>query len=387
MGAAFALLLLCCVLIFLAHPAFTDLRAAGILLRLENPQHPGEIATLTSHPIEEIPTEVPTSAGLVRARLYIPQGVAHAPGIVVVHGVHHLGIDEPRLVAFARSLSASGLRVLTPELAALADYRVESGTIAIIGDSARDLSTSLGEKVGVLGISFGGGLSLLAAADPQFAPYIRYVVSIGAHDDLERVLQFFITNQIARPDGATEHMQAHEYGPLIVIYSHVEDFFPPADVNTAREALKLLLWEKVDESRKVAEQLSPASQQKMQLLYNHHIDALASKISASIASHQSEISAVSPHGHLQSLHVPVLLLHGAEDNVIPPTELLWLEKDIPAGDLKAALISPALSHVSMESKPTTIDNLRLVHFMAEMLDLANKPQPISTGEQPIKENP
>ncbi len=178
-------------------------------------------------------------------------------------------------------------------------------------------------------------------------------------------------------------MAAHEYGPLVVIYSHVEDFFPPADVAAAHEALKLLLWEKVNESRKVAKQLSPASRQKMQLLYNHHIDALAGEISACIARHKSEMSAVSPHGHLQSLHVPVLLLHGAEDNVIPPTELLWLKKDIPAGDLKAALISPALSHVSMESKPTTLDNLRLVHFMAEMLDLASKKQTIPVPKSSV----
>ncbi len=36
------------------------------------------------------------------------------------------GIDEPRLVAFARAMSASGIRVLTPELAALVDYQIDS---------------------------------------------------------------------------------------------------------------------------------------------------------------------------------------------------------------------------------------------------------------------
>jgi len=69
------------------------------------------------------------------------------------------------------------------------------------------------------------------------------------------------------------------------------------------------------------------------------------------------------------LHVPVLLLHGAADNVIPPSELLWLRQDIPAGELKNALISPAISHVSMEGEPTLLDKLRLVHFMAQVLEL------------------
>jgi hypothetical protein len=67
-------------------------------------------------------------------------------------------------------------------------------------------------------------------------------------------------------------------------------------------------------------------------------------------------------------------LHGAADNVIPPTELLWLEHDLPPSDLVASLTSPVLSHASLEGKPTLLDNLRLVHFMAKMLELVDDQQ-------------
>ena len=357
----------------LARPAVTHLRAAALLLRIENPQHWDTLASFDTSPIEEKLTEVPAPAGPIRARLYIPQGLANPPAMVIVHGVHHLGIDEPRLVAFARAMSASGIRVLTPELAALTDYQIDSRSIDLIGYSARSLSLEVGQKVGVLGISFGGGLSLIAAARPQYAPCISFVVSVGAHDDLERVSQFLITNTISRPDGTTLAMQAHEYGPLILIYSHLEDFFPPADVSTAHEALQLLLWEKVAESKKVAALLSPPSRQKMELLYNRDVDALAPEMKQAIARHRTEMAPASPHGQLGALRVPVLLMHGAADNVIPPPEMLWLQQDIPSGLVKDALISPALSHVSMEGKPTLIDNLRLVHFMARMLRQAARP--------------
>ncbi|MFZ3266514.1 MAG: alpha/beta hydrolase [Terriglobales bacterium] len=349
---------------------------------MENPQHAGIIGAIHTYAIEESLTEIATPAGPIRARLYTPKGVAKAPAMVIVHGVHHLGIDEPRLVAFARAMSASGIRVLTPELLSLADYHVESASIALIGYSARSFSETLGQKVGVLGISFGGGLSLLAASDPRFEPYIRFVVSVGAHDDLERVSQFFVTNQIARPDGTMLHMEAHPYGPLVLIYSHLEDFFPPADVATAHEGLRLLLWEKVDESRKVAERLSPPSRAKMELLYTHHLEPLAGEMEQVIAAHRAEMAAVSPHRRLQSLHVPVLLLHGSADNVIPPSELLWLKQDVPSASLKAALISPAISHASMDGKPTLADNLRLLHFMAQMLELVDDRQAIPSGALP-----
>jgi len=363
------------IFLLLARPGFRYLRAAGLLLRIENPEHAGRIGGLHTYPIEESLTEMRSPSAPIRARLYTPKGIANAPGIMIVHGVHHLGIDDPRLVAFARAMSAGGIQVLTPEILSLTDYRVDAHSIDLIGYAARDFSQSLHQKVGILGISFGGGLSLLAASDPRYAPFIQFVLSIGAHDDLERVSQFFISNKITRPDGTTLQMAAHEYGPLVLIYSHVEDFFPPADVANAHEALRLLLWEKVDESRKFAERLSPASRAKMELLYNRNIDPLAPEISQVIAQRHSEMADVSPHGHLLDPHVPVLLLHGAADNVIPPTELLWLQHDMPPSDLVASLTSPVLSHASLEGKPTLLDNLRLVHFMATMLELVDDQQP------------
>ncbi len=370
----FVVLIAVAVVLALAGPGWTHLRAAGILLRVQSPQHPGALANLSAHPIEEMPTEVPTPSGPIRARLYIPKDPRDAPGIVLVHGVHHLGIEEPRMVAFARALSSSGLRVLTPELLSLADYQIDRSSVDLIGYSARALSSQVGQKVGVLGLSFSGGLALLAAADPRFEPYIRFVVSVGAHDDLERVSQFLITNMIERPDGTIVHMTAHEYGALILIYSHVGDFFPPADVPTVHEALRLLLWEKVDESRKRTELLSPGSRQKMELLYSHHVETLAGEIRESIVRHRAEMAPVSPHGNLGALQVPVLLLHGAGDNVIPSSELLWLQRDIPPAALESALISPAISHVELGGKPSLSDQWRLVHFMARILELAKNPR-------------
>lgn len=358
---------------------WAHVRATALLLRIQNPQHPPALARVTAVPYDEQLTQVPTPSGPIRARLYIPKDRPNAPGMVIVHGVHHLGIDEPRLVAFARAMSSSGLRVLTPELSSLADYHVEPESIDPIGYSARALSASVGKKVGVLGISFGGGLALMAAADPQFAPCIGFVVSVGAHDDLERVSHFLITNRIQRPDGSILAMPAHEYGALVLIYSHVEDFFPPADVAVAHDALRLLLWERVDESRKRAEQLSPDSRRKMELLYGHHEEELASGIEEAIVRHRAEMSPVSPHGHLGSLQVPVLLLHGAADNVIPPSELLWLQQDVPHNALKSALISSAISHVDMGGKPSAVDTFRLVHFMAQIFELTDTAAPVPSG--------
>jgi dienelactone hydrolase len=321
------------------------------------------------HAVEQ--SAVFTFGDNVRARLYRPVGVQHAPGMVVVHGVHRLGIDEPRLVAFARDVAATGIIVLTPEIRDLADYRITPGSIAPIGEAARELKRITGApSVGVMGLSFAGGLSLLAAADPRWSNDISYVVSIGGHDDLERVANFFTSDEIRRPDGTVVHLTAHEYGVLVLVYAHPEDFFSTADVPIAREAIRLHLWEQPQRSDAEAAKLSPAGQAKLKLFFAHNKAATRNALLASIARHRPEMSAVSPHSHLAGLHAHVLLLHGSEDSVIPAVETLWLAKDSD-NHLVNVLITPLLTHVDVGKQPPLLERVQLVRFMAEMLKQAN----------------
>ncbi len=111
----------------------------------------------------------------------------------------------------------------------------------------------------------------------------------------------------------------------------------------------------------------------MDLLVNHR-ERLEQAMLQEIDRHGAEMNAVSPAGKMSGLHVPVYLLHGAGDSVIPPSESLWLAQDIPHNDLRAVLISQALVHVDMDKKVSFSDEWALVHFMAKILDAANELQ-------------
>jgi pimeloyl-ACP methyl ester carboxylesterase len=83
------------------------------------------------------------------------------------------------------------------------------------------------------------------------------------------------------------------------------------------------------------------------------------------------MAAISPDGKLADLHTPVFILHGATDDIIPSTESLWLEKEIPPAYMRAALITPAFSHVDPDKHAQAMDELRLVHFLARILRAAD----------------
>jgi pimeloyl-ACP methyl ester carboxylesterase len=162
-------------------------------------------------------------------------------------------------------------------------------------------------------------------------------------------------------------MQPHEYGPLIVIYDEPQDFFAPEDVQSAHESLRLLLSENGKASEAVTKTMTPDDQDTMQRIYHKQRASFAPAILAEIDKRQQELAAASPAGRLQSLRIPVLLLHGSDDVVIPPTEMLWLQRDIPKEYLLDTLISPAIGHVDFGAKVKLHDRLALVHWMALMI--------------------
>jgi len=350
--------------IALWRPLQTHIRAASLLARFGQ----GDARALPD--TSELLFPIVRAVGdPIRARLYLPRGASQG-AIVLVPGVHRLGIDEPRLVRFARAVSASGVVVLTPEIGALVDYRIEGASADEIGEAAHALHQRVGTSVGVMGMSFAGGLALLAASEPRYVPDVAFVVAVGAHDDLARVARFFASNAIARPDGSVMHLTAHPYGPTVLVYDHVEDFLPATDLAAAKDALRLWLWEDKGAARARLATLPPEARSELGALFDGDVTAIGPRLLAEVEALGPELRAASPHGRLAGLRAPVYLLHGSGDSVIPATETLWLARDVPQGLVRDVLVSPAIVHVEMEGEPSLWERAALVHFMAEVLGAA-----------------
>src|SRR5436853_316814 len=166
------------------HTARDYEKATALLLATRNPD--SRWLQLTAGRVEEKFVSIPGSSGPIRCRLYSP-ALSGAPGLVLAHGVHRLGIDEPRLMDLARAFAGRGIVVMTPELIGLKNYCIDSSSINAIGDAARALHQQLGAPVGVMGLSFHGGLALMAAADPRSQSDTSSIIALGAYDDLALV--------------------------------------------------------------------------------------------------------------------------------------------------------------------------------------------------------
>jgi dienelactone hydrolase len=370
-----ALFLLCILLLISVVEPFVHahLQAIAVLDLVANKPVPRLLQRLTTEPVNTNDLTLPLPSGAIRARLYTPRNHPDAPALIVLHGVHHLGMDEPRLIAFASAMASCGISVLTPELPGIKDYHVDANTIATIGDSAQWLSQrQMGDPVGILGLSFSGGLSLIAASDVRWHPYIKFVTAVGSQDEMSRVAAYYRTGNDPRPDGTVEFLQPHEYGPLVLEYQHLEDFVAnPQDLPALREVLRAHLYEDVPAEHAALARLTTAQTAEAEGLMRTNSPTTRELMRASEVRHLDYAHVISPHGHIEHLTTPVYLLHGEGDNIIPSAESEWLATDLPPRSLKYELISPVLSHLDLDGTgPTAWDELRLIHFFALILHAA-----------------
>jgi hypothetical protein len=188
--------------------------------------------------------------GAMRARAYEPPAPHRAA--LLTSGLHASGIDEPRLVRLARQLSAGGVTVVTPDIPELSRFEITPAITDAIERAAGWLAMESGlaqqGPVGLMGISFSGGLSIVAAGRPSLVGHVAYVFAFGGHDDLPRVLRYLCTG--SEPYPAHELgiqsdrpfvLAPHDYGVAVILIATADRLVPKAQAAPLREAIRRYL--------------------------------------------------------------------------------------------------------------------------------------------------
>jgi pimeloyl-ACP methyl ester carboxylesterase len=101
-------------------------------------------------------------------------------------------------------------------------------------------------------------------------------------------------------------------------------------------------------------------------LVEHRLKRLGPRLEALLERDRLELEALSPHHHLAEVDVPVYLLHGAHDSVIPPSETQWAAREL-ASRPHRALVTPLIGHVEVDGEATWFEHLALLEFIADLL--------------------
>ncbi len=328
--------------------------------------------------IRESPARVPSREGELAGRWYVPASITHRP-VLIVPGVHSGGIAEPRLIAFARDLAAMGHPAITVELPDLTRYRITTRTTDMIEDAAVWLAAhnrgSGDGRIGMMGISFAGGLSIVAASRPALKDRVAFVMSFGGHGDLPRTLKYLCTGIL--PNG--ERKPPHDYGVAIILLSAAPLVVPTEQVEPLRAAILTFLEashvDMVDKpraqqifarARELATTLDEPSRTLMQYVNDRDVARLGPILAPHVeASGGNE--ALSPARSAVPAF-PVYLLHGTDDNVIPAMESTLLAETLRArGAVVHQLSTPLITHAEVDRSAAARAFWDLTRFWGRLL--------------------
>ena len=300
---------------------------------------------------------------VVPATLYQPLRRPRRPaGWIAFHGTTIPGRAHPQLVRFARAVAHAGGVVLVPEVPEWAALQLAPGmTVPTIHAALPALHARVGERpVGLLGFSFGGPQAITAAANPALAGRLAGVAAFGGYCALASTFRFLFLGE-HEWEGRRYRSRVDPYGRWIVgaNYLHRTPGFEDAgDVAAALRALaaeagsrRVPSWDPRYDARKG--ELAARIATNRRWLFDAFAPrtgaepdrALAERlIEAMVGSVRSLDPLMDPADRLGEVRVPVRLMHGRSDALIPFTETLRMERALAGTTEVRASVTRLFAH-------------------------------------------
>ena len=320
---------------------------------------------------------IQTRHGSLRVRLYVPEGGTDRSAILTP-GIHAGGADEVRLVDLAHNLAAHGFGIVSLDLPDLRAYEITSRTTDMIEDATlwavSQAALAPDRKIGLIGISFGGGLSVVAAGRSALAEHIAFVFSFGGHGDFPRVLRYLCSGRL--PDGRV--VPPHDYGVVIALYGAAHRVVPPEQVESLQHAIRVFLnashLDMVDKpraskefqrARDIAAELPEPAARLMRAVNARDVETIGPLLLPLLGSY-GDAAALSPERSPPPTS-PVYLLHGTDDNVIPAVESTLLARHLDAHTRVRHLVSPLITHAEVDRAASVLDAWRVIALWSDLL--------------------
>ena len=379
-----ALVVVCAALAGGLLAAAPYVRAASLIVRAANLGGRTEaFANARAHTVtRRAPHKVPTRYGDVPAQFYVPDGSPRRT-VLLIPGIHSMGIEEPRLTALAQDLAGTGVMVMAMALPDLQRYRITPQATDVIEDAVSWASqrTDLAPdgRVGIVGISFAGGLSIVAAGRPSIRDRVAFILSFGGHGDLRRVMKYLATGKAPHVEGLEAH-PPHDYGVAVILYGLADQGIVPGDqVAALREGIYTFLYASqltlvnMDQANATfarARTLAAALQEPSRTYMNYVNDRAVDKLGPVLVPYLDRLGGdaalsaeLSP-----SPSAPVYLLHGDGDTVIPAAESVLLaghlrQKGVPV----RLLLSSLITHAEVDKGASVGEVWKLVSFWKGVL--------------------
>ena len=307
---------------------------------------PKPLELLSQEPRRETVTYLPAAEGSEEpAELWLPHWASAeqpAGAMLLVFGVNNLGRNHPAIERVADGLARTGVAVLVPDSETLLEGRLEVDEVDGVVAAFRTLADRPEvdrDRIGIVGFSVGGSLSLLASRDARIRDDVRWVNAFGAYADAPTYLSSVAAHAYVADDGSTvpwtpTPLAREVY--LRFVLDRVDDDRDRrrlADAFTAR----ILAGDHPVEDASVRESLdTTGASLAYDLLAAADLDDAERAVAALPQASQDFMRELSPLAHLDGMRAAVHLMHETEDHHVPFVESRRLASAYRAADVLEA---------------------------------------------------
>jgi pimeloyl-ACP methyl ester carboxylesterase len=241
--------------------------------------------------------------------------------LLIVHGVNPTGKDSPDLIRISEALAQVGFEVIVPDFPDMRKQHVGPEQATAVAK----VFQGLGHDAGIACFSYGCGPALIAAAG-DIRMRVRFIVTFGGYFDMRDMLEYIVVDQAGKLGYSKwEYLAANPHlskaGPIDHLFNST----------TAAE---------------FRQRLNEAPQQL-----------------------RTTLDELSPSRYVENLHAPLIIVHGAYDPSVPPSQAEKLARAAARFQIPYGLtLLDIHGHTAMEYPSITLSNV-LTQYIPEGLKL------------------
>ena len=282
--------------------------------------------------------------------VFRPSGIAPCGVYLVTPGMHFLGPDDPRLDRFCRVLARAGFVVVAPLLSDFLALRLAPGT-------ADELATALGHGhelaralrvpgPALFSISFGSMPAIELAAREGDSGRVSRLVLFGGFCDFEATVRHAVLGEARDPLNS----------PVVFsnLLDHLDLDVDRAAVLAAWRTMVERTWGKMELKRdgardpiahEIATTRGLGERERALFLAGCGLDPSSrALLERGLERARGKLGYADPRPHLAKLRVPLTIVHGRDDDVIPFGQAHDLARALPPGHPHEVLLTGFYGH-------------------------------------------
>jgi pimeloyl-ACP methyl ester carboxylesterase len=315
-----------------------------------------------SFPVSVNEVHIKAGAQKLRTKIFTPPAPEAQP-IVLLHGMSLLGVDDPRQVRAVNALAAAGFRIICPELPEIRDIQIKAKSIAtfiaFVSEILRRSDCTRTGRLALFAPSFSGAIVLRAAAAPGLRDHIAAVCALGTMAGIRASMNHILLGQgidsYARFIVLANYVKCKKkYAPLAGAFRAlaVDNWHETASINPLMPGI-----ERTHYAAAAFKKIAPAQRRLVEKIVGD--DGARGRIFEELMPlMERELRAYGVLDVAEDITAPTFLLHGKNDDVIPPQESIELARRLKSSRL---VISPFIGHAD------TAVSLRLVGDIGRLI--------------------